>query len=355
MLALGASWLAFHRQLPAATLLAGELPGIALGGGVPAGPLSAVGTVRLDLGDAELTLLPGCQVVLRPGDGHRLRLEHGDLRCTVRKQPTGSTWSLIAPQGEVRVVGTRFTVKAVDQRLAVVVDEGVVELVGDGATRRIAAGEEAELAPPAIHGPVLSWRFLGADAHLRNRVAGAPPLNLGSDETPLRLSDGVQVSLDDAVWSMPGGDDGSRLAARFRASGEITMAAWIRLAGAPTTRISLMEIIGMTDASNHAFTILQLPMDDGDRRAAPAWRHRTVTLDVSGHRSTYGDGKLMRADVEDWNTRGWVGQLHLKLANPRGHITVPADPSYRLSVATVTLWDRVLSAAEIAALAASGP
>jgi hypothetical protein len=126
-----------------------------------------------------LVLADGSSLALAPATRARLcdaepgdvcvALDHGAVEFAVSRDPGRSFW-VEAGEVRVRVVGTRFVVEhepnpVAGGRVAVIVHEGIVEVdVGDGGTRRLAAGERWERrrddgrdarvgAPPATTAP----------------------------------------------------------------------------------------------------------------------------------------------------------------------------------------------------------
>jgi len=93
-----------------------------------------------------VALSEGSRLDLQGGNGpKRLFLVGGTLRAAVAKQPAGSPLRAGTAYATVVVVGTRFTLAAVDEQSVVEVDEGAVafEHVGHGGTVRVLAGSSA--------------------------------------------------------------------------------------------------------------------------------------------------------------------------------------------------------------------
>lgn len=97
------------------------------------------GTTVEALGDTRLTADVG-------STGKRLRLERGELRAEVRRQPHGAPLVVVTPRSDTTVVGTRLAV-ATGERERVAVDEGHVRVQRrtDHSTVEVGAGEQVEV------------------------------------------------------------------------------------------------------------------------------------------------------------------------------------------------------------------
>lgn len=114
----------------------------------------------------------------------RLELQRGTVRCTVEARDGRPPFVVATPHGEIRVIGTVFSV-AVAEEVQVTVEHGLVEAVAQGATQRVTAGARARLAkdaPPAVFGPVAQLVRSGTAAdwnigspHVQATAAGTGP------------------------------------------------------------------------------------------------------------------------------------------------------------------------------------
>jgi hypothetical protein len=104
--------------------------------------------MAVDLDDgSKVTLAPRSRLAMKEthSDDVTLSLQEGRVACDVAKDK-GRSFSVMAAGVTVRVVGTRFSVERLPlddgEKVAVVVDEGIVEVSGpDGVQKRLSAGE----------------------------------------------------------------------------------------------------------------------------------------------------------------------------------------------------------------------
>ncbi len=119
------------------------------------------------------------------GRGKRLRLARGTVAAEVSRQPAGRPMVLETPQAEVRVLGTRFTLRVEGESTRLEVREGKVRLTRQGglAAVDVAAGHFAVAAPGTTLASkpfppeVVRVSFGPADAPL-------PPEFTGDDGSP---------------------------------------------------------------------------------------------------------------------------------------------------------------------------
>jgi ferric-dicitrate binding protein FerR (iron transport regulator) len=118
---------------------------------------------RLELfGPAKLVVARG------PDSGKRLRLLWGSVHLDVRPQPAGRPLIVATPQGEVRVLGTRFRLAVGDERTRLEMEEGEVafshvdgRVVDVGRGSYVLAEESPDLVavqplPPTLVAPLWS-------------------------------------------------------------------------------------------------------------------------------------------------------------------------------------------------------
>ena len=132
--------------------------------GLPVTGLIAASPVRLTVAaDAwiEVMMDPNSRVrVSGPasvafGAKNRVELVTGTGTFDLGPHPNG--FFVAVPTGQVRVVGTRFEVKAAADRAQVSVDQGVVELIPrSGLTARLNPGDAATLTGTAVERPATS-------------------------------------------------------------------------------------------------------------------------------------------------------------------------------------------------------
>jgi hypothetical protein len=116
-----------------------------------------------------------------------LSLTRGKVECDVTHR-ADRTFTVIAGDVEVRVVGTKFTVQATsgdDPRVEVSVLRGVVEVIskrGPGAVARVAAGQSwIQIPEPSL--PVPSTP-LPRESRVAPAVGGSPPLPSTNEALP---------------------------------------------------------------------------------------------------------------------------------------------------------------------------
>lgn len=191
------AWLLWPRPLPCPTaMLVASVATVTAPAGKPADPGRALlpgEMVAVRGGRAELRWEDGSRLALEDGaelrlddagDGSkRVALMRGRLRAEVVPQPVGRPLRLVAAQGELRVLGTRFAVECDPDALRVAVEQGRVEVqrAGDAVAVAVAAGEVARLAP-------------GAPPQART-LAESPLRNPGFEQ-PLGREDGGDWCMD---------------------------------------------------------------------------------------------------------------------------------------------------------------
>lgn len=144
---------------------------------------------------SKVTLAPRSRVSMQNTDSEdvALNLAEGRITCQVAKDK-GRTFSVLAGDVVVRVVGTSFSVERVElgsaEKVTVDVSEGIVEVSGpDGVTKRLGAGEswsvrlespvpkespgrlESEEVLAAVEAPKAALPVGSVDAHV---VSSAP-------------------------------------------------------------------------------------------------------------------------------------------------------------------------------------
>ncbi len=128
-----------------------------------------------------ISLLPASEALLQDEDGaKRVRLDHGELRCEVAKQPAGKAMRVLSGQAEMEIVGTRFLVRADDTSTRLEVSEGRIRFTDRiaGGTVEVGAGgfAEARVRP----GPAVASART-AMSRLRVRTAGPNAYRLIED------------------------------------------------------------------------------------------------------------------------------------------------------------------------------
>jgi ferric-dicitrate binding protein FerR (iron transport regulator) len=156
LLAAVAGYLALSRSVPVAQV--DRVQGNVLRGGTPlsAGQTLYAGEVlETDAkGRVVLRYDDGTQVDLAPGSrardfaaegGKRIVLERGSLTGDVRRQPADQPMIVRTPDGEARVLGTRFTLSVGSGSSRLDVEKGLVRLtrLSDGKAADVAAGQMA--------------------------------------------------------------------------------------------------------------------------------------------------------------------------------------------------------------------
>lgn len=96
----------------------------------------------VSFGDAHLALAANSAIVMTQERGApSVLVERGAVRFTVAPRAERPAFVVRAGDVVVRVVGTRFEVSRSDERVAVAVDHGIVDVIFRGATMRVAAGQ----------------------------------------------------------------------------------------------------------------------------------------------------------------------------------------------------------------------
>ena len=120
------------------------------GCGVPVG--SAVhadevctGTGRIRFPDGSELALQSASLRLRQTAGALIDLSGGTVIAAVQPQAPGTQWTVRTSHGEVRVVGTRFTVARQHDRTGVEVEEGTVNVLTSSVQRTLQAGDQVDL------------------------------------------------------------------------------------------------------------------------------------------------------------------------------------------------------------------
>ncbi|MEM9069696.1 MAG: FecR domain-containing protein [Myxococcota bacterium] len=116
-------------------------------------------------------------------DETRLRLERGEARFEVTRDPS-RTFVVLAGDVEVRVIGTRFTVRQGPQ-VSVEVERGAVDVRHGEETRRLRAGESwqqgtsvAAVAPPTSEGSEVDTQEEAPRTRMRRRRSAPTPSEL---------------------------------------------------------------------------------------------------------------------------------------------------------------------------------
>lgn len=111
------------------------------------------GAAQLPDGSHVMVSPTGTVAVARDADGNTgLTLQRGAVTCEVVHQDTGRHFTVSTIEGEVRVIGTGFTVEQQDGLTTVNVDHGRVEVHDrtSGQTLVLGAGDQARLHPPCM-------------------------------------------------------------------------------------------------------------------------------------------------------------------------------------------------------------
>lgn len=153
------------------------------GRGVPAGT-ALVGTVDIN-GGGKVVLAAGSRAIAAGTAAEPvLRLDGGNADCTVAPRAEGH-FAVATPHGEVRVIGTVFTV-GVAEATTVTVASGQVEVRAGDAAITVGPGGQARIDPghpPQVFGPVLAvlpvsdpaaWNYRSANVRLA--AAGSDPV-----------------------------------------------------------------------------------------------------------------------------------------------------------------------------------
>ena len=139
---------------------------IAAGDRLQAGDrLHIAGTATLRFAATDATVEIRKAIITVRADG--LRLEQGEARATVTRQPPDRHFRIGTPHAVVTVTGTHFTVDVTSARTAVAVQEGVVEVSSASGTRRFRDGESASwsqaMMPTATPPTIIGIALLDAD------------------------------------------------------------------------------------------------------------------------------------------------------------------------------------------------
>ena len=143
--------------------------------------------------------------IVRLGESSRLRIGSRDRRVwleglaffAITRHPD-RPFIVETPAGQVRVLGTRFSLRAEQETLSVSVVEGRVAVVGETGTREIGAGEASRLVrglvPQRIPQPDVSQdvKWLGTTIILEET-----PLRIAAEE--IRRVHGISVRIADPV------------------------------------------------------------------------------------------------------------------------------------------------------------
>jgi ferric-dicitrate binding protein FerR (iron transport regulator) len=155
----------FYTALGAAALAAGVALVLFVNGGRRAAPLRLTpGTEIQASGESKSAILDtGARIRLDTGairlaptsEGKQsLVLRSGRVFIDVPKLPAGKTLSVVTPDAEVRVHGTRFQVTRTAQETQVYVQQGVVEVLPEGsgrASRTVRAGESVTVPSVEVY------------------------------------------------------------------------------------------------------------------------------------------------------------------------------------------------------------
>jgi hypothetical protein len=142
-----------------APLPAADLPRLVAGSGAgfPTGGVLAIGQAFTASSASTLAWSDGTRLDLRPGSAlrveapgpdHRVRLDHGTLLAEVT--PQRGSFRIASEHGDVRVIGTRFTMAAGQRAVQVQVERGTVELTSPAGRLPVTAGQRAVAAAAAL-------------------------------------------------------------------------------------------------------------------------------------------------------------------------------------------------------------
>ena len=354
---------------PAAAWRGGHAEPVAPGAELRAGDVVVAGDGELvsaaSDGSASLRLEPGAALQIA-GDARAKRygLLRGALDASVDHQPPGSSLRAETDEAVAAIVGTRFRLERTAAGTRLEVREGVVRFSDRrGGTSDVGVGEVATATASAaaeVSGLIARWDFEAAGSpspdvtgrgHAARwlggaRVAPAPgpaPAAVGAQALELDGRDG-RLLIDDAIDLRP-----SRL----------TIAAWIRIPAGPWPAAA--DIFGRGPAGFSLETsaetggVLFIVHSDHPLGVAALgvgfdrWHH------VAG---TY-DGATLRAYLDGHETQALpcaAGIVH----PANGFVVIGSSPSdssrfFRGAIDDVRVYDRALSAGEIAGLAAGAP
>lgn len=105
------------------------------------------------LGDAHIALDPQSSIVMEPSN---VLVERGAAWFSVEPRGARPPFIVTAGDARVRVVGTRFLVARSDERIAVTVDHGIVEIGYHGELVRVTNGQHwtSEAPHDVVDGPI---------------------------------------------------------------------------------------------------------------------------------------------------------------------------------------------------------
>lgn len=286
----------------------------------------ATDPMAVDLSDGSRVVLePGARTEVLVNDGREVvtRVERGAARFDVR--PGGPRrWRVQCDGVEVRVVGTSFTVRRLDEGVAVEVHHGTVSVRGGGLPgdgRRLVAGERLEVASDAVAED--SARSARDEPSRVSGEAPPPEPEMAPEQRPAskhRVREPAAVSrvdaharADDAVPTAPSAAALMGQADLARAEGRAADAAHL------LERV-IAEHTGDAKASLAAFTLGRLELE----RERPADAARAFERALSlGLPETLREDALARA-VEAWARAGQTERAasaaaRYRLLYPDGH------------------------------------
>lgn len=340
---------------------------------------------------SRLDLAPGTRIldVFDHGadGGRRLRLDAGRVTAVVAPQPAGRPMVIGTLHGRATVLGTTLRVSVVAGATAVEVREGRVGVrrTTDADDVTVVAGHFAILAaqaPPRARplresaGLLALYAFdEGRGARIRDVSGASPPLNLvvESSAAVRWTPGGLRVAGPTRLSSV---EPASKITAACRASGEITIEAWITPAPdeiPPSTEPARIVTIS-ADEARRAFTLEQAypeaavgsPMVSGwrcrflgrgavqssDGSVRPSLQHVVVTRGADGTARLFVDGAEAgrRAGTADFGR--WPDSYRLALA---GEFEDAGPRSWRGTFHRVAIYGRALPEEEVRRHHFAGP
>jgi hypothetical protein len=158
-----------------------------------------------------LTVGPDAAVreIAKGPKGTRVDFASGTLTADVAKQPAEQPLTFVTPHGEARVIGTvlRLVVDATSTRLEV--KEGKVQLIRDGKTVTVSAGQYAvtgggaprSLSPDEIVLTPQEAQLKGAEWTLRNEPKALTGIVLEAGTVPFKVTDHVETRPSYATYT----------------------------------------------------------------------------------------------------------------------------------------------------------
>ena len=340
----------------------------------------ADGTV-LELGPETLvTRISGGEgVPARSGHpGKSAVLERGALGVETAPQPAGRPLILATAHAEIRVLGTRLTL-AIDgdaTRLGVHQGEVQVTRLSDEATLKVGAGHVAVVAEkgPLIASPLRTRAGLvvlypfdegqGAVVHDVSGVGTPLPLRIASPEAVAWAPGGLVVHGPAGITTF---GPAEKIIAACKASGEVTVEAWVRPAAAERDgylfaiasnplNVNIALDRSGTPPAWGAHVTAERTGEEGATLAARrgpasgAVRHVVYVHAASGQGVLYVDGAPVATHRLPGGFARWDANHRLALAaDPRGNR--PWAGEFRL----VAVFSRALAASEVRQHYLAGP